>query len=244
MMIYLYRALGNTARKGARASIFKGVLMLFFTIFLASFPAWAFAGEEVPQGVRFSLNFQNERLGSVCAKITRATGYAIAIDPKWEGIPVSGSLKSVSVQEGLMRILNKFNTVISVDDGAKKCEVIIFERPGSIEDVPPIDIDKVTAEKRKVYSPDQVVAPPIKEGDRGITVKEIEAIIARHSSEVNGDSEVMPPSEPGKKGITKREIDAKLKQYSSSGAEVLPPGPPFSQKGIDGQGVRRSESGN
>ena len=229
---------------GRRVSVFTCVLLLFCVLLLVSFPALSFAGTKVTEAVRFSLDFQNERLGSVCEKIARATGYEIVIDPKWEGISVSGSLKSVSVHEGLVRILNRYNTVIRVDDGAKKCEVVIFESSGPIADMPPVSKDKVLAAKRKVYSPDQVVAPPIKEGERGITVRELEAIMARHSTEINGDSEVIPPSEPGKKGITKREIDAKLKEYSSSGAEVFLPGPSFSQKGIAGQGFGRSESGN
>jgi hypothetical protein len=221
---------------GRRVSVFTCVLLLFSVVLLVSFPALSFAGGKVTEDVQFSLEVKDVALGRVFEEITGMTGYKILIDPRWEEISVSGSLKGVSLHEGLMRILNKYNAVISVDDAAKKCEVMIFERPGSIQDIPSLSKDKGLVARSKAYSADQAVVFPGKEGERGITVRELEAIIARQSGKDNGDLEVISPPEPGKKGITKKELETKIKRHSSAGPETLANFPPFLQRGIDGQG--------
>jgi len=50
-----------------------------------------------------SLDFQNAPLRRVCEKITQVAGYKILIDQKFKNIPVSASVKGVSLNEGGMR---------------------------------------------------------------------------------------------------------------------------------------------
>ena len=207
---------------GRRVSVFTCVLLLFCVVLLVSFPAMSFAGAKVTETVLFSLDVQDEPLGSVCEKITQVTGYRIEIDAKWKDIPVNASVKGVSLQEGLMRILSKYNTLISVDDAAKKCEVMIFGRPGSIQDIPPIPKGNVLAAKDRVSSPNDEIIPPGEGNRRGFTVKQIEDIMARGAAGGGDDAEVAPPG--GGKGLTKRDIEAMMKLQPSPEQKVVPPG--------------------
>ncbi len=198
--------------------------MLFAIVLLVSFPALSFAGEKVIEDVLFSVDVQDEPLGSVCKKITQLTGYRILIDEKWKDIPVSASVKGVSLHEGLMRILGKYNTVINVDAAEKKCEVMIFERSGSIAQITPIPKGKVLAAKDGVISSNHEIIPPGEGNRRGLTVKQIEEMMARGAAGGGEDVQVAPPGgSPGGKGLTKREIEAMMTQRPSPEQEVVPP---------------------
>ena len=66
------------------------------------------AGTKVAEDVVFSLDFQNAPLRRVSEKITQVAGCKILIDQKFKNIPVSASVKGVSLNEGRMRNVDKY----------------------------------------------------------------------------------------------------------------------------------------
>ena len=71
------------------------------------------SGEEL---ATFSLEADQESLGEVLQQISEATGYEITIDSEYAKLPITVSLKNVSVEEGWRRILGKLSRYMVIDE--------------------------------------------------------------------------------------------------------------------------------
>jgi hypothetical protein len=144
----------------------------------------------------FSLNIKDEPLKKVIEKISEVTGYQIAIDEKWSTLLITSSLKDVSIHESMRGILKNLNHVIIINDKEKKVSVIIY---GGIEP------DK---NQKKIDPLDLEVIPPNNPGERGVTQRELNAMMAGEPKIDPLDLEVIPPENPGEQGVTQRELNA------------------------------------
>ena len=202
-------------------NVFKNYKILFFVFLFLGFllqPAimthysWgATISHKIPV---FSLNIKDEPLKNVIKKISEATGYQITIDDKWSDLLITASLRDVSIYESMKRIFKHLNHVIIVNDKEKKLSVIIYDsiKPNkSPKKIDPLDIE---------------VIPPQKPGERGITQRELNAMMAQKAKVDPLDIEVIPPQKPGERGITQRELNAMMAQKTKVDPldiEVIPP---------------------
>ena len=154
------------------------------------------SGEEL---ATFSLEADQQALGEVLQQISEATGYEITIDSEYAKLPITVSLKNVSVEEGLRRILGKLSRYMVIDEAEKKISVRIVDA----------EVKKTTAisSQKKVDPLDVEVISPKSPGERGITQRELEESNKSQATIDPGDVEVIPPQEPGGRGITVRELE-------------------------------------
>ena len=78
----------------------------------------------------FSAQSTNEPLYKVLAKISRATGYKIAITKSWENQSITVNIKNSTLEEGIKKIINLIgnpNYAMVTDDRLKKVEIRIFD---------------------------------------------------------------------------------------------------------------------
>ena len=152
----------------------------------------------------FSLEADQQALGEVLQQISKTTGYEITIDSEYAKQPITVSLKNVTVEQGLRRILGKLSRYMVIDEAEKKISVRIVDA----------EVKKTTA----IRSPKQVdpldveVIPPQEPGGRGITQRELEESNKRQATIDPGDLEVIPPDSPGGAGMTARELEALTRQ--------------------------------
>ena len=166
-------------------------LVVFFLISLASMsptilspnPCW---GSDSGEGSAvFSLDADQKPLGEVLQQISEATGYEITIDSEYAKLPITVSLKNVSVEEGLRRILGKLSRYMVIDEAEKKISVRIVDA----------EVKKTTAisSQKKVDPLDVEVIPPQEPGGRGITVRELEEMNKRQANTDRRDLKLIPP---------------------------------------------------
>ena len=86
------------------------------------------SGEEL---VTFSLEADQQALGEVLQQISKTTGYEITINPEYAKLPITASLKNVTVYEGLRRILGKLSRYMVIDEAEKKIFVPFVSSPPS-----------------------------------------------------------------------------------------------------------------
>jgi hypothetical protein len=172
-----------------------------------------------------TLNIKDEPLKTVVKKISEVTGYQIFIDEEWGDLLVTASLKDVSLYESIRRILTNLNHTIILNDIEKKLSVTIYDRR-----VPAKNHKKVDSGSRQVVDyRDLEVIPPDKPGERGITQRELDAILASENKVDPLDVEVIPPQNIGERGVTQRELNAILASENKDDAldmEVIPPQSP------------------
>jgi hypothetical protein len=180
------------------------------------------AADRVPDTILITLEAKDKPLSQVLQKITQTTGYTFSLDETWKHLPVSVSLKKAALHEGLRMILKDFSTTIIVDDVQKKTITLILgnlkqDQTGSkttisqnySEQSQNQAIEAPVRTQKDTVSLDVQVIPPIKPGERGVTLGEIEA--ARTSQPDTGSDvhpvEVLPPGPGSNKGITRQEIE-------------------------------------
>jgi len=199
-------------------------LVVFFLVSLANMsptvlsPSLCLGSESGAELATFSLEADQQALGEVLQQIAETTGYEITIDPEYAKLPITASLKNVTVYEGLRRILGKLSRYMVIDEAEKKISVRIVDGQGK----------KTTAigSQKKVDPLDVEVIPPQEPGGRGITQGILEEI---NKSQVNidpGDLEVIPPESPGGKGMTARELEALTRQLERNDDQtsiLIPP---------------------
>ena len=203
------------------------LFLFFFVTMLPSdtfnHPSWGAAVSSEPPDI--TLNIKDEPLISVIEKISKATGYQIIINEKWSDFLVSASIKNVPLHDGLRGILSNLNHAIIVNDIEKKLSIIIYGSP-----VPAKKQKKVDSDVRQTVDfRDLEVIPPDKPGERGVTQRELDAILAREKQIDPLDVEVIPPMNPGEKGVTQRELNAMLARENKMDpldVEVIPPRTP------------------
>ncbi len=174
----------------------------------------------------FSFECKNRPLIKVVDEISNLTGTKIIINEKWAKWPVTVKLKQISTNRALKRILRRLNHAI-IYRTDNRISVIIMGEPklgfGGANLVDPLDAE---------------VVPPDIPGDRGITQRELNQIVAQKNKIDPLDIEVVPPDNPGEKGITQRELNeikSKQEKPDPMSIEVVPPEEP------GGKGVTQQE---
>lgn len=81
----------------------------------------------------FSLNVQNETLGSVIRKISTATGYEIVVYGDYLEAPITVSVKDADVIGGLRKVLKSYNHSLIEDNKSRKVNILIFGKKDSKE---------------------------------------------------------------------------------------------------------------
>ena len=207
--------------------------------------SWLYAAGDQPQ--TYSLEARGEHLGKIIQKLAEMSGYEIYLDPKWEAVPITVSLRNVTLYEGLSLLLSRLNKVILVDTGEKKCSIMIFDSSSgqqSVTFVPP-DVKsnppRTSGNRQKILSSvaapdplDMEVLPPSEDSEKGTTLRELKESANNQNQFYDENKEVIPPKKFGQKGITARELAALRKlqnQIDPEIKEVLPPAKP-GEKGI------------
>ena len=174
----------------------------------------------------FSLKFENKPLMAVIDTISEITGSEILVNEGWEKLPVTVTLNQVTLHRALRRIIGKFDHAIIYNAGNNKIYITIFgDSKSNMVNTDVIDLSDIE------------VIPPDEEGDKGVTERELNALLALQEKKDLLDLDVIPPDEPGGKGITQRELDAMESKGEkiNSDPDVIPPDEP------GGKGIKQSE---
>jgi hypothetical protein len=210
-------------------------LVVFFLFWLGAIstilsPSPCLGSESGEELATFSLEADQQALGEVLQQISKTTGYEITIDPEYAKLPITASLKNVTVEEALRRILGKLSRYMVIDEAAKKISVRIVDA----------GVKKTTAigSQEKSNPLDQEMIPPQEPGEQGITQRELEEINKKQANIDRGDLEVIPPQEPGGRGVTLKELEEINKSQANinrGDLEVIPP------QELGGRGVTLKE---
>jgi type II secretory pathway component GspD/PulD (secretin) len=194
------------------------ILSLCGIIFITLIAAPCFGVQTGHSEPVFSLVVKNQSLNKVLNTISKSSGYTITVSSEWENRQVTAHLEGVTLEQGLkkiIRLMGNPNHVIISNEKEKRIDIKIYDtepdyskgmRTSSIED--PLDME---------------VIPPEKEGGRGITVRELQAMQTEQRDPL--DMEVIPPDKEGGRGITERELQAMQTENISldPSDDVLPP---------------------
>ena len=129
------------------ATIMQIAFVLFFAAALSvTLPAAPCRGsDKVSADPTITLDVQNEPLRAVLGKISKATGWKIDAPDKWMDKPVTQTLKSVSMTEGLRFILKDAgveNLLLAYDENRKTVTVYDTEiRQGQSAYRPPVQVE-------------------------------------------------------------------------------------------------------
>jgi|GEM_PF-2094497 len=191
-----------------------GIFGVVLTVFALGQVSFSWAAIKEPETDVFSLKCKNMPLIKVIDEISKKTDNKIIINEEWAKWPVSVTLKQVSTTRALKRILGRLNHAI-IYGAENKISVVIF------------DEFKLGFDAPKLFDPlDIEVIPPDRPGDRGITQRELDQILAKKDKIDPLDIEVVPPNKPGEKGITQRELNelkSKQEKPDPLSIEVVPP---------------------
>jgi hypothetical protein len=173
----------------------------------------------------FLLDVKDEPLTEVLNKISKLTGYEIAVAGRWAYLPITVSIKNASIHKALNKVLSGFNHTIVVDDSKKKVTLTLYD-PG----VTPRQQKDIASTRQKEVGPlDAEVIPPQKPGERGVTQRQLEAMRKRQATIDPLDIEVIPPQKPGERGVTQRQLEKMQKRQATIDPldiEVIPPQKP------------------
>jgi hypothetical protein len=179
--------------------------------------------------------------------LAEMSGYEISLDPNWEAMPVSVSMRNVTLYEGLNRLLSRLNTAIVIDTAEKKCSIIIFDSYADHQSntFGASDIENNSADANEITQNsllsentidplDMEVTPPSVSGEKGITLRELSELEKNQNQLDDENWEIIPPEKSGEKGITARElmeIEKNQNQIDPKNMEVIPPTKP-GEKGL------------
>lgn len=225
----------DTTRIKGLSMIYKTIHILFFLTFATILSASLCTSQGwgaivIADAPAITVNVKNEPLKAVFGEIFRTTGYQISIDEKWADYLVTAHIKDAPLDEGLRRVLGNLNHAIVTSDTEKRITIYIYER-----DFPARNKRKEDSNVRQVVDyRDLEVIPPDNIGGQGVTLRELDDILASENSIDPTNVEVIPPQIPGERGITQRELDDILARENSVDPldlEVIPPQNP-GEKGI------------
>jgi hypothetical protein len=185
-------------------------------------PTPCIGSESGEQPTVFSLDVKDEPLIDVLNKISKLTGYEIAVTGKWTYLPITVSIKNASIHKALNKLLRKFNHTIVVDDSKKKVTLTLYD-PG----VTPRQQKDIVSTRQKAADPlDVEVIPPKKVGERGVTQRQLEEMRKSQKTIDPLDIEVIPSQTVGERGVTQRQLEAMKKSQKTIDPldiEVIPP---------------------
>jgi len=140
---------------------------IIFSISLYS-PSISWSSDSTTEAT-FSLNVQNETLGSVVKKISTATGYEIVVNDRHLKSPITVNVQDTDVIGGLRRVLKSYNHSLIVDKKSRKINILIFgkkvSKENSLSGSSIADIDKYAEKyiKNRKQSPESIHAKNIDE---------------------------------------------------------------------------------
>jgi type II secretory pathway component GspD/PulD (secretin) len=206
-------------------------LVVFFLVSLASMsqtflsPNLCLGSESGEELATFSLEADQESLGEVLQRISKVTGYEITTDSEHAQLPITVSLKNVTVHEALRRIFGRLSKYMIIDDAAKKITLQIVDADGKKIGAGDRS-DQVAVVEKETDPMDVEVVPPDEPGGRSFTQREVEELRARQVKIDPMDIEEVPPANAGEKSFTLREIEAirsKQKETRPKQIEEVPP---------------------
>ena len=220
------------------------------TVFCLNF---ALSRQAVGSGESFTttsitVETRQQRLAALLQEIDEKYNISIAIGLRYLDIPVTVSIAHEEVLVALSKILDAAgvaNYAFSVQPASRTITVNIVGEP--VISVTPTATPSQTLgqTKTQAQSPvgpdgsqtpppesqiapqDREILPPGKPGDKGVTLRDIEAARNKEHVEDPETREVLPPGKPGDNGVTLRDIEAARNQEhaeDSETREVLPPG--------------------
>jgi hypothetical protein len=206
---------------------YLGVFLLLWlgAIFTILSPIPCIGSESGEELATFSLEADQQALGEVLQEISEATGYEITIDSEHAQLPITVSLKNVTVHEALRRIFGRLSKYMVINDAAKKISLNIVDANGKKIGAGQMS-DQVAVVGKKTDPVDVEVVPPAEPGGGSFTQREVEAIRARQVKIDPMEIEEVPPANPGEKSFTLREIEAirsKQKETVPKQIEEVPP---------------------
>jgi type II secretory pathway component GspD/PulD (secretin) len=185
------------------------IMLLFLAMLFLMFPISSAAGNETNPGDELiSLTVKDEPLGDVLYKVSRATGYDISLDSKWQNFRVTVSLEEVSLHKGLKRILRNLNSAI-IYVSSKKIKIIIYDKTAS-EDTSPTpsadqSFERPPASQRRPYRPSRHRPPTSQSVEKEDSSGSDED--ASDTSAVSGqESEIGTPDSEGEENIKPERI--------------------------------------
>jgi hypothetical protein len=199
------------------------LLILCGTLQLILCPSTSWAKSENKQTTVISVEAQNEPLKDVFAKVSKASGYDIEVNKDAEDLPVSVIIKNSSVYSAVKQIvavLKGPGYTMKAED--KKIFVTIVSRVSEQTVQPP---PKSNPAPSQSVDPDSIeVVPPTTEGNRAITLKEMQANDSAEQGP-RATTEMTPPTEQGGKSIVFADMQAAETEHESdsSSVEVVPP---------------------
>ena len=143
--------------------LFLMIMLLALTLYSPPI-SW---GSDSATGATFSLNLQNETLGSVIKKISSATGYEIFADDHCLKFPITASVQDTDIIDGLRRILKSYNHSLIEDKKSRKIKILIFgkkdSKEASLSRYSTSDIDKYAEKyiKSRKQNPESIHAKNI-----------------------------------------------------------------------------------
>ena len=207
--------------------------------------SWVYAAGGQPR--TYSLEAKGTPLGEIIQKLSEISGYEISLDPDWEAMLVSISMRNVTLYEGLNLLLSRLNSAIVIDPGEKKCSITIFDSIGDqqsatfgllgVESNTPTKkgpIQKSLPSEDTTEQLDLEVLPPLSSGEKGINLRELVELEKDQNQLDDENREILPPDKSGYRGITVRdlaELEMHQNQIDSINMEVLPPKKP-GEKGL------------
>jgi len=120
------------------------MVFAFFGLYLWNPYHDGLASEASMQGDVISLKVNNEPLGGVLEKISKATGYTIVLKTDFEDVPVNVELNSVTLHDAIRRILQEYNHIEIWDDSHKILDLYIWNTKG-----PPVSLSG----KQRIFVP-------------------------------------------------------------------------------------------
>jgi hypothetical protein len=154
-------------------AILRIMLVVYFAGLLsASLPATPCRGSDSASADRtITLNVQNEPLRSVLGKISKTTGWKIKAPDKWMDKPITQTLNSVSIEEGLRFILKDAgleSLLLTYDEDRKTITVYDTEsRQGQSANRPAAQGDALPPVVSASDRPDPMLERPTKNAGAG-----------------------------------------------------------------------------
>jgi len=106
--------------------IFLLVLTGMLFAFSPCYPSISWSSDSTTE-TTFSLDVEDEPIGEVVEKISKATGYEITIDPEYAKLFITMSFKNVTVDVALRRIFGKLSKYMIINDAEKKISLNVVD---------------------------------------------------------------------------------------------------------------------
>lgn len=182
--------------------------------------------EEVKPSSALSVEADNEPLDKVLARVSKASGYTITVNKEAGDLPVSTSLKALTVYDAVKQIVGTINGPgYTLKAEQRKISIAIVNRSSESALSPASSVAPHSPDFAQADGPGAIeVAPPTKEVGRAITMKEVQAS-ERDDAPPSPQTEAIPPIGAENPGVELWEAQAAgaTEEGDDYLAEVIPP---------------------